>query len=444
MHFFKDFLDAAASECDSNGKLEEDIDKTHQENEICPSPQVVAQNLTNNHLGLFEKVRTVNPVEDVEFLNAWEAHEEKPLAKTVNSLFSFTSMLFSKFAELSTRKVQKTVRQRKFPGPAGLLPERQGNTSLIATEEFLDELNHENNEPPTFKEKEVLSQSSGRVFESGAWNVMMEDLGTSGRDLISLMNLASLRLKHTRGYKVPFLAVIINSIDCTLPDPTLFVKDITDEIHGMLHREVWEKFNSEMTPGSVLVLKNVGVISAGATSRRHVLNITTNNLTAIYSNRQDEHVQVRKISELPTGDHSKMLFEWEQIIATPPVLNKSSRSRSFPADSRELSSRPTGSSTPVAASTTNKPLHFRRQLLKGQNNIINRTLQNKSQPEHPFKRFKSVPLNNINSAAVGNQTARNQTSLPVQNKNPFQFDTDTSVVDSLLDGIDTNSLFEEF
>lgn len=57
-------------------------------------------------------------------------------------------------------------------------------------------------------------------------------------------------------------------------------------MHGMLHREVWEKFNSEMTPGSVLVLKNVGVISAGATSRRHVLNITTNNLTAIYSNRQ--------------------------------------------------------------------------------------------------------------------------------------------------------------
>lgn len=55
------------------------------------------------------------------------------------------------------------------------------------------------------------------------------------------------------------------------------------EIHGTLHREVWEQFAAELVVGAVLVIRNVGLLSTGISSRRHYLNITANNLVTIYS-----------------------------------------------------------------------------------------------------------------------------------------------------------------
>lgn len=52
---------------------------------------------------------------------------------------------------------------------------------------------------------------------------------------------------------------------------------------GAVHREVWENLGPDLVAGTVIVLINVGVLCAGNTASRHYLNITSNNIAALYS-----------------------------------------------------------------------------------------------------------------------------------------------------------------
>ncbi|KAG8222806.1 hypothetical protein J437_LFUL005012 [Ladona fulva] len=223
------------------------------------------------------------------------------------------------------------VRRRKFPGPAGLLPEL--------------------GEPVT-----TLSQpcAVGSLFDNNSpWASLRQDMGLSSPDS-HRSPLSKICLKWARqkasarqlpAHKVPFLAVAIHALDCSSPDPCVILRDPTGEMGGTLHRDVWERYGYLLHPGAALALRQVGVLSTGAAARRHYLNITENNLLSIYSSGKVEsgllnlkgrdegfssEVKITKIRPLDLNEVKRSLAEMQSICqspnpatASPPTMHSS-------------------------------------------------------------------------------------------------------------------------
>lgn len=102
---------------------------------------------------------------------------------------------------------------------------------------------------------------------------------------------------------------------------------VEGEVHGTLHREVWEQYGGQLQPGSVLVLRQVGVLSTGITARRHYLNVTCNNIINIYSNvlsdkSMGDHssgVRVTRVHQVTHSDLLKSASDWQACHAAPEI-----------------------------------------------------------------------------------------------------------------------------
>uniref|UniRef100_A0A8D2ARB5 Homologous recombination factor with OB-fold n=1 Tax=Sciurus vulgaris TaxID=55149 RepID=A0A8D2ARB5_SCIVU len=88
-------------------------------------------------------------------------------------------------------------------------------------------------------------------------------------------------LKQLPRNKVPNMAVMIKSLTRSTMDASVVFKDPTGEMQGTVHRVLLETRQNELKPGSVLLLKQIGVFSPSL--RNHYLNVTPNNLVHIYS-----------------------------------------------------------------------------------------------------------------------------------------------------------------
>uniref|UniRef100_F7DGB8 Homologous recombination factor with OB-fold n=1 Tax=Callithrix jacchus TaxID=9483 RepID=F7DGB8_CALJA len=88
-------------------------------------------------------------------------------------------------------------------------------------------------------------------------------------------------LKQLPRNKVPNMAVMIKSLTRSTMDASVVFKDPTGEMQGTVHRFLLETHQNELKPGSVLLLKEIGVFSPSL--RNHYLNVTPNNLVHIYS-----------------------------------------------------------------------------------------------------------------------------------------------------------------
>ncbi|XP_017731515.1 PREDICTED: uncharacterized protein C17orf53 homolog isoform X1 [Rhinopithecus bieti] len=88
-------------------------------------------------------------------------------------------------------------------------------------------------------------------------------------------------LKQLPRNKVPNMAVMIKSLTRSTVDASVVFKDPTGEMQGTVHRLLLETHQNELKPGSVLLLKQIGVFSPSL--RNHYLNVTPNNLVHIYS-----------------------------------------------------------------------------------------------------------------------------------------------------------------
>nr|XP_009676377.1 PREDICTED: uncharacterized protein C17orf53 homolog [Struthio camelus australis] len=95
-----------------------------------------------------------------------------------------------------------------------------------------------------------------------------------------VMVLRKAALKQLPKNKVPSMAVLIKTLTRTNVDAGAVFKDPTGEMQGTVHRLLLEERQSELKPGSVLLLKQVGVFSPS--HRNHYLNVTPNNLLKIY------------------------------------------------------------------------------------------------------------------------------------------------------------------
>lgn len=100
---------------------------------------------------------------------------------------------------------------------------------------------------------------------------------------------------------------------------------VEGEVHGTLHREVWEQYGGQLLPGSVLVLRQVGVLSTGITARRHYLNVTCNNIISIYSNIVQEEndgqhsceVRTTRVHQVTRAELLKSTSDWQALHSAP-------------------------------------------------------------------------------------------------------------------------------
>ncbi|XP_053944691.1 homologous recombination OB-fold protein [Cuculus canorus] len=177
---------------------------------------------------------------------------------------------------------------RRFPGPAGILPQQHAGKLL---EEILVSAPQTPAHGAVAKPRtEGLPGSSlpaEEDFGKGPWLAMKTELGLDERDpgcflrtYSVVMVLRKAALKQLPKNKVPSMAVMIKTLTRTNVDAGAVFRDSTGEMQGTVHRLLLEERQSELKPGSVLLLKQVGVFSPS--HRNHYLNVTPNNLLKIY------------------------------------------------------------------------------------------------------------------------------------------------------------------
>ncbi|XP_062294484.1 homologous recombination OB-fold protein [Scomber scombrus] len=211
-----------------------------------------------------------------------------PLATPVltNRLVQLVSAS-SKLPKKRPRSEPLRPRTRRFPGPAGLLPEQPQGQSL-------DDIVVSVPQTPAHGALARLpsqgssSQIDEDEFSGGAWAAMKAEMGLDERNpscflqsYSVVMVLRKAALKQLAKNKVPNMAVLLKSIIHTHADAKAVFKDPTGEIQGTVHRRLLEDRVGELKVGAVLLLKQVGVFSPS--HRNHYLNVTPNNLLRIYS-----------------------------------------------------------------------------------------------------------------------------------------------------------------
>ncbi|KAM4536150.1 homologous recombination OB-fold protein isoform 2-T2 [Fundulus diaphanus] len=178
-------------------------------------------------------------------------------------------------------------RTRRFPGPAGLLPQQPQGQNL---DEIVVSVPHTPAHGSVARPPSQCpsSQSDEEEFSGRAWAAMKAETGLDERNpscflhtYSVVMVLRKAALKRLPRNKVPNMAVLLKSIIHTNADAKAVFKDPTGEIQGTVHRRLLEERSEELKAGAILLLKQVGVFSPS--HRNHYLNVTPNNLLRIYS-----------------------------------------------------------------------------------------------------------------------------------------------------------------
>ncbi|XP_077644486.1 homologous recombination OB-fold protein [Lonchura striata] len=177
---------------------------------------------------------------------------------------------------------------RRFPGPAGILPQQHSGKLL---EEILVAAPQAPAHGAVAKPRAQALPSSPlpteEDFGKGPWLAMKTELGLDERDpscflhsYSVVMVLRKAALKQLPKNKVPSMAVMIKSLTRSSAGAGAVFRDPTGEMQGTLHRLLLEQRQSELRAGSVLLLRQVGVFSPS--HRNHYLNVTPNNLLRIF------------------------------------------------------------------------------------------------------------------------------------------------------------------
>ncbi|XP_071433464.1 homologous recombination OB-fold protein isoform X2 [Pithys albifrons albifrons] len=177
---------------------------------------------------------------------------------------------------------------RRFPGPAGILPQQHSGKLL---EEILVSAPQTPAHGAVAKPRTQALPSSPlpteEDFGKGPWLAMKKELRLDERDpgcflhtYSVVMVLRKAALKQLPKNKVPSMAVMIKTLTRTSAGAGAVFRDPTGEIQGTVHRLLLEERQSELRPGSVLLLRQVGVFSPS--HRNHYLNVTPNNLLRIF------------------------------------------------------------------------------------------------------------------------------------------------------------------
>ncbi|XP_076627277.1 uncharacterized protein LOC143344771 [Colletes latitarsis] len=177
---------------------------------------------------------------------------------------------------------------RRFPGPAGLLPDDiDANVSHISYLNSLEE-NESTVESNDSNLPEYCSQNTKDLFTEGAWQLMLDDLPDGflkGYEIATVKQMA-----NANGYnstKIDFLAGIVERIDHSHDNPPIVLKDFTDSIQGIVHRDIPLKYPGLLETNVVVLLCDVGLLKTSGSfiSNKYQVLISPSCLLAIYSNK---------------------------------------------------------------------------------------------------------------------------------------------------------------
>ncbi|KAM8824478.1 LOW QUALITY PROTEIN: homologous recombination OB-fold protein [Synchiropus picturatus] len=178
-------------------------------------------------------------------------------------------------------------RTRRFPGPAGLLPQQPQGQSLNDIIVSVPLPPPADGAVARIPSQDSASQTDDEEFSGAAWAAMKAEMGLDERNpscflrsFSVIMVLRKAAFKQLENNKVPNMAVMLKSMVDTQADAKAVFRDPTGEIQGTVHRRLLEERAGELKPGVVLLLKQVGVFSPS--HRNHYLNVTPNNLLRIY------------------------------------------------------------------------------------------------------------------------------------------------------------------
>ncbi|KAM6174665.1 homologous recombination OB-fold protein [Erethizon dorsatum] len=202
------------------------------------------------------------------------------------------------------------ARTRRFPGPAGLLPQQRGRMN---PEEIVVSTPQTPAHGALAKLRtEIVTSSQVPVeedFGCGPWLAMKVALGLDDGDPACFLRTCSVAmvlrkaaLKQLPGNKVPAMAVMVKSLTRSTVDASVVLRDPTGEMQGTVHRALLEARQGELKPGAVLLLQQVGVFSPSL--RNHYLNVTPSNLVHIYSPDSGDRDLLRPLQPIPEGPGS--------------------------------------------------------------------------------------------------------------------------------------------
>lgn len=209
---------------------------------------------------------------------------KKQFTNNIQSNNSIKNLLACK-----TPQNKKMTLIRKFPGPAGLLPDDlDSNILCVSYLNSLEENEMSNKETNTNNLSEYCSQNTKNLFTEGAWQLMLDDLP---QDFLKDHNIATVKkIANMNGFnntKVKFLAGIIEHIDYSHDNPPIILKDFTDNIRGILHRDIPLKYPGLLESNVVVLLHDVGLLKISGTfvSNKYQILISPSNLLAIYTSK---------------------------------------------------------------------------------------------------------------------------------------------------------------
>lgn len=220
-------------------------------------------------------------------------------------------------------KCVSVTRKRKFPGPAGILPELPPGADLSALSEPespIVKVSPKDVAPQDF----VCSQSVVDEFEKQPWQMMLKDTACEGSSASVMDNfniswvLQQASSKQLPRGKVPVLCILLKNISLQGSEARVTFADKTGEMSGMIHGKILEEYQDKLQPGAVLVLKQVTIFSPS--TRKHYLVITPSNIISLYGVLGDK----TNVISCSGSELMAMAEEWVQEVVKSPQISAGS------------------------------------------------------------------------------------------------------------------------
>ncbi|CAL8142098.1 unnamed protein product [Orchesella dallaii] len=230
--------------------------------------------------------------------------------------------------------------KRKFPGPAGLLPELNNEEILL-----LDSAPHplcqkvtrivKETSFKTRETKEKVTRSNDLVvgrnlrLSKAPWRCLLQTLGLNLQDENSLLNLMNIRLVRTKVRRfpgtvnVPFLVAVIRDEmekfpakeKVTSKTPSCKLMDPSGTIVAAVDPNFVEAFASKIMPGTAIALQNCGVSKFGS---QIILTVCKKNLLYLVTGKKlddedDEKTSAGKEFPLYRKENGLLIMQMAQF-----------------------------------------------------------------------------------------------------------------------------------
>ncbi|XP_043470633.1 uncharacterized protein LOC122503926 [Leptopilina heterotoma] len=221
---------------------------------------------------------TKNPLNSPSIIN--NSHKGYRSRKTINSSHNKSR------TNLNNSKSDKNVINRRFPGPAGLLPPNMDFTNFPMA--YLKTFDESETTVERLNETRITnfcSQNTKNRFTSGAWQMMIDDLPV---DFFQALDLATIKRQAKKGHykmkRTKFFAALVHQMDSnTIINPIVVLKDSSDEMEASIHRSIISKYPNAIDVGVVLLLNDVTIITS---KFYNMALVHTRDVVAIYNEKE--------------------------------------------------------------------------------------------------------------------------------------------------------------